>query len=65
MLFQTLHVLKGSMDGLVHPGMYKGGAQSETSACTQGSMDGRMYIKEENMLVHTLPLISKGESDMV
>jgi len=30
-----------------------------------GSMDCRMYIKEENILVRPLPLMSKGESDLV
>ena len=28
-------------------------------------MDNRMYIKEENILVRPLPLMSKGESDLV
>ena len=64
-VIKTLHVLRGSMDGLVHLGMYKGGAESETSACIKGSMDSRMYIKEENILVCPLPLMSKGESDFV
>ena len=30
------HVLRGSMDRLVHLDIYKGGAQSEISTCTQG-----------------------------
>ena len=28
-------------------------------------MDNRMYIKGENILAHPLPLMSKGESDLV
>ena len=28
-------------------------------------MDSEMYIKEENILVNPLPLMSKGESDLV
>ena len=36
MLFQTLHVIRGSMGGLVHLGMYKGGAQSKILAGTKG-----------------------------
>jgi len=31
----------------------------------RGSMDSRMYIKGENILVRPLPLMSKGESDLV
>ena len=53
------------MDGLVHLGMYKGGAQSEISADTQGEYGQQMEIKEENILVRPLPLMSKGESDLV
>ena len=30
-----------------------------------GSMDNKMYIKEENILVRPLPLMSKGESNLV
>ena len=29
------------------------------------SMDRKGYTKEENILVHPLPLMSKGESDLV
>ena len=53
------------MDRLVHLGIYKGGAQSETSADTQGEYGQQMEIKEENILVGPLPLMSKGESDLV
>jgi len=31
----------------------------------RGSMDNRRYTKEENILVHPFPLMSKGESDLV
>jgi len=44
------NVLRGSMGGLVQCNMYKGRAQSEISACTQGEYgqqnvyQGRKYI---------------------
>jgi len=49
-IHDTLHVLRGSMDVLVHLGMYKRGAQSEISASTQGEYgqqkvyQGREYL---------------------
>ena len=56
------------MDRLVHFGIHKGGAHLEISACTQGEYGQQyeqQYTKEENILVHPLPLMSKGESDLV
>ena len=54
------------MDRLVHLGIYKGGDYSEISAGTQGEYgQWNDSTKEENILVHPLPLMSKGESDLV
>ena len=52
------------MDRLVQLGIYKGGAQSEISAGTQGEY-GQKNAYQENILVCPLPLMSKGESDLV
>ena len=46
MFLQTLHVLRWSMDGMLHIGMYKGGAQSEIPAGTQGEYGQQMEIKK-------------------
>ena len=53
------------MDGLIQLGIYKGELNQKLQHVLRGSMDSRMYIKEENILVHPLPLMSKGESDLV
>ena len=54
------------MDRLVHLGIYKGGDYSEISAGTQGEYgQWNDSANEENILVHPLPLMSKGESDLV
>ena len=54
------------MDRLVHLGIYKGGDYLEISAGTQGEYgQWNDSAKEENILVHPLPLMSKGESDLV
>ena len=65
MLLQTLHVLRGSMERMLHLGICKGGAQPENSADTQGEYGQQMEIREENILDRPLPLMSKGESDLV
>jgi len=68
------HVLKGSMDILVHLGIYKGRAQSEISAGTQGEYgqqnvyQGREYlgssfaldVKGGELLVMVVSVKSKG-----
>ena len=43
----------------------KGELNQKLQHVLRGSMGSRMYIKEENILVHPLPLMSKGESDLV
>ena len=49
-LVLNLFLLRGSMDGLIHLGIYKGGAHSEISAGTQGEYgqqkvyQGREYL---------------------
>jgi len=60
MLSQTLHVLRGSMDGLVHLGIYKGGAQSETSACTQGEYGQQNVYQRREYLGPPFSLDVKG-----
>jgi len=53
------------MEKLVQIGMYKGELNKKLQHVLRGSMDNRMNIKEENILVRPLPLMSKGESDLV
>jgi len=43
----------------------KGELNQKLEHVLKGSMDNRMYIKEENIFVPRLPLMSKGESDLV
>jgi len=43
----------------------KGELNQRFQQVLKGSMDSGMYIKEENILVHPLTLMSKGESDLV
>jgi len=43
----------------------KGELNQKLEHVLRGSMDNRMYIKEENILVCRLPSMSKGESDLV
>ena len=51
---------------MVHLGIYKGGDYSETSAGTQEEYgQWNDSTKEENILVYPLPLMSKGENDLV
>ena len=53
------------MDGLIQLGIYKGEPNQKLQHVLRGSMDSGRYTKEENILVCPLPLMSKGESDLV
>ena len=51
---------------MIHFGIYKGGDHSEILTDTQREYgQWNDSAKEENILVHPLPLMSKGESDLV
>jgi len=52
------HVLRRSMDRVVHLGIYKGGALSEFSV--RGSMGSRMFLKERDYLGFPFALDVKG-----
>ena len=60
------------MDDIIHLSMNKGGVQSKNSACAWGSMINFQLFRYESLLllgekilVCPLPLMSKGESDLV
>ena len=53
------------MDGLIQLGIYKGELNQKLQHVLRGSMDSRRYTKEENILVRPMPLMSKGESNLV
>ena len=65
---QTLHVLRGSMDGLVHHNIYKGGFNQKIQHVLRGSMINvyiQLFSYGSLLLVNHFPLISKGENILV
>jgi len=59
-VIKTLRLLRGSMDGLVHHGMYRGGAQTEIAAGTQGEYGQKKGYQGTELLGLSFALDVKG-----